>query len=94
MPITGDSMASEYPNGSKIFVKRVNERAFLEWGKVYVLDTCNGAVIKVLAPSEREGYICCISINPNPIYAPFEVATADIYAVYRVMLCMSVKWNE
>ena len=51
MPISGDSMAPEYPNGSQIFIKRINERAFIEWGKVYVLDTCNGVVVKILVPS-------------------------------------------
>lgn len=40
MTVSGDSMSPEYPNGSRIFIKRINERAFIEWGKVYVLDTC------------------------------------------------------
>lgn len=91
LPVTGDSMAPEYPNGSQIHVKRINENAFIEWGKVYVLDTCNGTVIKRIVPSEREGYVKCVSINPDPIYAPFEVAFADIYGMYRVLLCLSIK---
>lgn len=91
MPISGDSMAPEYPNGSQIFIKKINERAFIEWGKVYVLDTCNGAVVKILVPSENEGYVKCLSINRDPIYAPFEIAWKDVYGVYRVLLCMSVK---
>lgn len=53
MPVSGDSMSPEYPNGSQIFIKRINEKAFIEWGKVYVLDTCNGTVIKILVPSEK-----------------------------------------
>ena len=91
MPVSGDSMSPEYPNGSRIFIKKINERAFIEWGKVYVLDTCNGAVIKILAPSDKDGYIRCISINPDPIFAPFEVSMKDIYGVYKVLLCMSIK---
>lgn len=89
--ISGDSMADEYPNGSIVLAKRINERAFIDWGKVYVLDTCNGVVVKTLTPSEKEDCIRCVSINPNPIYAPFEVALNDIYGVYRVMLCMAKK---
>ena len=46
MQITGDSMSPEYPSGSQIIIKRINENAFIEWGKVYVLDTENGAVVK------------------------------------------------
>ena len=89
--VSGDSMAPEYPNGSRIFIKKINERAFIEWGKTYVLDTCNGTVVKRIIPSEREGYIQCVSINPDPVYAPFEVALADVFGMYKVMLCMSIK---
>lgn len=89
--VSGDSMAPEYPNGSHVYVKRINERAFIEWGKVYVLDTCNGSVIKILVPSDREGYVRCISINPDPRFAPFEVSLEDIRGIYRVLLCMSLK---
>ena len=86
MTVSGDSMSPEYPN-----IKRINERAFIEWGKVYVLDTCNGTVIKILVPAEKEGYVKCVSINQDPIFAPFEVALEDIYGVYKVLICMSVK---
>lgn len=89
--VSGNSMAPEYPNGSHIFIKKINEKAFIEWGKVYVLDTCNGTVIKVLVPSDKEGYVRCRSINPDPAYAPFDVSLNDVYGVYRVLLCMSVK---
>lgn len=89
--VAGDSMAPEYPNGSQIHIKRINEQAFIEWGKVYVLDTCNGTVIKRIVPSARRGFIRCLSINPDPIYAPFEVALSDVYGIYRVLLCLSVK---
>ncbi|WP_311156356.1 S24 family peptidase [Prevotella nigrescens] len=89
--ISGDSMADEYPNGSIVLAKRINERAFIDWGEVYVLDTCNGVVVKTLTPSQKEDCVRCVSINPNPIYAPFEVALNDIYGIYRVMLCMAKK---
>lgn len=91
MPVSGDSMSPEYPNGSQIFIKRINEKAFIEWGKVYVLDTYNGTVIKILVPSEKDGYVRCLSINKDPIFAPFDVSWSDVYGVYRVLLCMSVK---
>lgn len=91
MQVSGDSMSPEYPNGSRVFIKRINERAFIEWGKAYVLDTCNGTIIKILVPSEQNGYVKCVSINQDPIYAPFEVSLQDVYGVYKVLLCMSVK---
>lgn len=89
--VSGDSMAPEYPNGSRLLIKRINEKAFIEWGKTYVLDTCNGSVIKRIVPSAKEGFIKCLSINTDPIYAPFEVSMSDIYGIYKVLLCMSIK---
>lgn len=89
--VSGDSMAPEYPNGSRVFIKRINEKAFIEWGKTYVLDTCNGIVVKRIVPSDQEGFIRCISINPNPIYAPFDVSLSDVFGMYKVLLCMAVK---
>ena len=89
--VSGDSMAPEYPNGSRLLIKRINEKAFIEWGKTYVLDTCNGSVIKRIVPSAKEGFIKCVSINTDPIYAPFEVSMSDIYGIYKVLLCMSIK---
>lgn len=89
MSVAGDSMAPEYPSGSQILIKRINERAFIDWGKVYVLDTCNGTVIKRLFPSKKPEMVLCKSINPK--FPPFEVSMSDVYGVYRVLMCMSVK---
>src|SRR5665647_265543 len=89
--VAGDSMAPEYPNGSQVLIKKINEKAFIEWGKVFVLDTCNGTVIKKIVPSETEGCLRCISINPDPNYVPFDISKEDIFGIYRVLLCMSVK---
>lgn len=89
--VSGDSMAPEYPNGCQVFIKRINESAFIEWGKTYVLDTCNGTVVKILTPSPNKNCVRCVSINPDPIFAPFDVQLSDIYGIYRVKLCMCIK---
>ena len=89
MSISGDSMAPEYPSGAHILIKKINEKAFIDWGRVYVLDTCNGTVIKQLFPSDNPDTLLCKSINPN--YPPFEVSFSDIYGVYRVLMCMCLK---
>lgn len=91
IPVSGDSMLPEYPSGSKALVKKINREAFIEWGCVYVLDTCNGIIIKQIVPSDKEGYIKCVSLNPNPKFAPFDVATDNIFGMYRVMMCLSPK---
>ena len=87
--VSGESMSPEYPSGSQVLIKKINERAFIDWGRVYVLDTCNGTVIKRLFPSDTTGCVVCKSINPE--YPSFEVSMADVYGVYRVLMCMSMK---
>lgn len=89
MSVSGESMAPEYPSGSQILIKRIDEKAFIDWGRVYVLDTCNGTVIKRLFPSEGADKVLCKSINPE--FPPFEVSLSDVYAVYRVLMCMALK---
>lgn len=89
--VAGESMSPEYPSGSQVLVKKINEKAFIDWGKTFVLDTCNGTVIKVVVPSAREGYVRCLSINPDPRYAPYEISLEDVKGFYRVLLCMSIK---
>lgn len=87
--ISGDSMAPEYPSGSSVLIKKVNEKAFIEWGKVYVLDTCNGTIIKQLMPHDNPSYVKCVSLNSA--YPPFDLSLSYVHAIYRVLLCMAIK---
>lgn len=89
--IAGDSMAPEYPNGSIVLVKKIDDKAFIEWGKTYVLDTRNGLVIKILTPSSQKEAVKCVSINKDPIYAPFDIEKEDIFGIYAVKVCLSRK---
>lgn len=88
--VNGDSMSPEYPSGSKVFVQKINEASFIEWGSTYVLDTSNGAVIKnVFYDNNDDENIICRSINPN--YADFKIKKSDIRGWYKVRLCMILK---
>ena len=89
--IYGESMYPEYPSGARVLIKRVNPDVFIEWGKVYVLDTSNGVIIKEIHQSPREGFITCHSINPDPKFADFDVPVSEIYGMYRVLMCLSAK---
>lgn len=91
MPVNGDSMAPEYPSGSIVLLRKINESAFIDWGKTYVLDTCNGIVVKTLTPSDKQHHVRCLSINPDPRFAPFDIDLNNIFGIYRVLLCMSTK---
>lgn len=89
MQITGDSMSPEYPSGSQIIIKRVNEKAFIEWGKVYVLDTENGAVVKQIRKTDNPDVVECVSLNPA--YQPFTIETKNVLGWYRVLMVLALK---
>ncbi len=89
--VSGDSMAPEFPSGCKILIKKIDEQAFIEWGKVYVLDTCNGVVIKEIHRGHSEDEVECHSINPDPKFQPFSVRFTDIFGMYRIIMCLSLK---
>ena len=91
VPVRGDSMAPEYPNGSIVFVKRINPNAFVEWGKVYVLCTCNGNIVKEVHPANDSQHIVCRSLNTFHPVADFTVDTADIYSWWIVLGCVAAK---
>lgn len=95
--VSGDSMSPEYPSGSIILIKKIDHRAFIEWGRCYVLDTQNGIVVKkISAPDVTDinlglDYLYCVSVNPEPIYKPFRVPTESIIGIYRVKMLLDEK---
>ncbi len=90
--VYGESMAPEYPSGSKILIKKINPSIFIDWGKAYVLDTPNGVIVKEIHEcKEKEGYIRCHSINPDPKFSDFDVPLSEVYGMYRVLMCLSAK---
>ena len=87
--VCGDSMTPEIPNGSQILIKKIFEDEFVEWGKVFCLDTRNGAVIKRVYPTDNPEVVECRSINPD--YPPFRVNVRSINGWYRVLMVLSMK---
>ena len=89
--VYGESMSPEYPSGSRVLIKQINPDIFIDWGKVYVLDTANGVIVKEIHESEIEGHVKCHSINPDPKFKPFNVPCSEVYNWYRVLMCLSIK---
>lgn len=87
--VCGDSMSPEIPNGSQILIKKIYEEEFVEWGKIFCLDTRNGAVIKRIYPTANPEVIECRSINPD--YPPFQINVKNINGWYRVLMVLSMK---
>lgn len=84
IPICGDSMEPRINNGVIAVVARINERAFIPWGNPMIIDTENGAFVKVLRPSEKgDDFIEASSYNPA--YPPFNIPTESVFGLYRII---------
>lgn len=72
--VTGRSMEPYYFSGDEVACLRINESQFIQWGRVHVLDTTQGVVIKRIY--ENGNSIRCASFNPE--YPDFNVPKEDI----------------
>ena len=81
--IQGDSMMPKYVPGNIVACKRVPlDKLWFQWGKVYVIDTRQGALIKRIEPSS-DGFISLCSDNPS--YKPFDLPVDEINGVALVI---------
>ena len=77
-------MEPKFQDGMIVFLKRINELAFIPWGNTLVLDTENGAFIKNVFPcKEDESMIEARSINP--LYPTMCIPKSSIFGMYRVL---------
>lgn len=83
IPVRGNSMWPKYNSGDLVACKRLSDYNFFQWNKVYVLDTCQGALVKRIKKSSIEGHILCVSENPS--YEPFDLNIQDIRALAIVI---------
>jgi phage repressor protein C with HTH and peptisase S24 domain len=82
--VQGDSMMPRYMPGDIVACKRVPlDKLWFQWGKTYIVDTRQGALIKRLEPSSADG---CVSIHSeNEAYKPFDLPTDEINGVALVV---------
>lgn len=72
--VVGRSMEPEYFAGDEVACLRVNEKRFLQWGRVHVLDTTQGVIIKRIY--DAGDCILCRSYNPE--FPDFSIPKEDI----------------
>lgn len=90
--VKGDSMEPEIKSGTILFIKKINDKAFLPWGTPLVLDTENGSVCKMIFPSGKgEEYVEARSFNPN--YPPYPIPLESVYGIYRILGEMRGGWT-
>lgn len=94
VPARGDSMINasnpdrSIPNGSLVAVRKTRLSS-PRWGEVYALATSDGCIIKRLYPSDRDGYVKCVSFNTEE-YPPFELESSEIYDIGIVVAVVNV----
>ena len=64
-------------HGSFVALKH-NEVNTIQWGEVYAMATADGYIIKKLMPSEREGFVKCVSFNSEE-FPPYDLDVNEIY---------------
>jgi transcriptional regulator with XRE-family HTH domain len=83
--VNGTSMSPKYYNGDILACKRIEELTFIQWGKVYVMDTSQGPLVKRLYKcKENKDCITCHSDN-HEMYPDFEITKKDIRSISIVI---------
>ena len=82
--VSGDSMVPRYFSGDMVACKMLSlADIFFQWGKVYVLDTDQGALIKKVERGSSSDTITLVS--ENQAYQPFELLIRQVYHIAIVM---------
>lgn len=83
---SGSSMQPKYNNGDILACRPITDVTFMQWGKVYVLDTDQGPLVKRLYPCDPENDECleCRSDNFER-YPPFKISKSSIRRVAIVV---------
>lgn len=84
IPVKGSSMYPKYSSGDIVACKRVNMSGlFFQWGKVYVIDTDQGGLIKRIKRGSDPDHILIVS--DNEAYEPFELPLSSVHSVAIVL---------
>jgi repressor LexA len=83
--VSGSSMYPKYSNGDLLACKPLKDLAFFQWGKPYVLDTEQGAIVKRLFPCDED--IECLECHSDnkTHYPPFKIPKTSVRAVAIVV---------
>jgi phage repressor protein C with HTH and peptisase S24 domain len=76
-------MYPKYNSGDIVACKKLPLDTFFQWNKCYVLDTSQGAMIKRIHKSKKEGFLLLVSDNEK--YKPFDIPIKDIYSLSIVI---------
>ena len=82
--VSGSSMYPKYSSGDLLACRKIHDVLFFQWGKVYVIDSSQGQLIKRVFPDENKDYITLVSDNKDK-YPPFTMPKSDIQSLSIVL---------
>jgi len=82
--VGGSSMYPKYSSGDLLACRKINDILFFQWGKVYVIDSSQGQLIKRVREHEDPAMIWLDSDNRER-YAPFPIPKSDIQSLSVVV---------
>lgn len=82
--VSGSSMYPKYSNGDLLGCRIIREMLFFQWGKIYVIDTSQGTLVKRIYQHENEDYVTLVSDNKEH-YPPFAIPKTDIRSLSIVV---------
>lgn len=82
--VSGSSMYPKYSSGDILACRKIDEITFLQWGKIYVIDSRQGAMVKRLFEIEDDpDRVLCVSDNEK--YPPFKLPKDEIRSLSIVV---------
>lgn len=83
LTVSGDSMEPMLHDGTIIFIKKINDEAFIPWGHTMVIDTENGAFVKDVFPGSHPDEV--VARSKNERYPDMVIPRGSIFGLYRVL---------
>lgn len=78
--VDGDSMQPKYLRGDILACTRVPlSNLWFQWGKIYIIDTRQGVLVKHVEKGSDNDHIKLVSDNPD--YKPFEIPTSELFGL-------------
>jgi len=82
--VSGSSMYPKYSNGDLLACRKIYDILFFQWGKVYVIDSSQGQLVKRIFENENSDFITLVSDNKEK-YPPFPMPKSDIRSLHIVL---------
>lgn len=82
--VSGSSMYPKYSSGDILACRKIDEITFLQWGKIYVIDSRQGAMVKRIFEIQDDP-TCISCVSDNEKYPPFKLPKSEIRSLSIVV---------